>query len=85
MNSSDKKFVWSIALVLMFMLAIFCFDAHFEVAMQEAKGHARTHVYELQVDMKKALVEESRWRAAELNLICSFVDKSGQVYLKKEC
>lgn len=85
MNSSDKKCVWSILIAVTCFLFWTSFQLYFEYKLKEAENHARNYTYELQVRMKEAMVEESRLRAAELDLICSFTDRTGEVYLKKEC
>lgn len=74
-----------IIIVLVFALVAGIFVNHFDLKRYEAEQHASRQHMELRLLILKEEADLARFRAAELSILCSFTDNTGQVYTNREC
>ena len=74
-----------IVVLLVFALSVGFFVNHFDLKRYEAEQHAARQHMELRLLILQEESELARFRAAELSILCSFTDNTGQVYTSRDC
>lgn len=85
MTSGDKLLGWLVTVAAIIFLGVLRLNHMHSENTQRIAAAANQRAFTLQLELEQAKAQQMQYRALEVGYLCTFTDKTGEVYFNGEC